>query len=230
MIFQENVSLKPFNSFGIDASARYLARLRSITDLQEVLDARDALTNYNKTAPLILGGGSNLLFTKNYDGLVLKNELPGIEIIGQDDEQAFVRAGAGELWHQLVMFCLHHNLGGMENLSLIPGSVGASPMQNIGAYGVEVKDIFFSLEAYHLEDQQFITFDNAACEFAYRESVFKRRYKNQFVITSVTFRLKKVPVLNTSYGAIQQELQRMGITTPTIQSVSQAVINIRRSK
>ncbi len=230
MIFQENISLKPFNSFGIDAGARYFARFTSVAELEEALEAAKALSGIERTAPLILGGGSNILFTKDFDGLVLKNELPLIEIIKDDDDYVYVKAGAGELWHQLVLFCLQHNLAGMENLSLIPGNVGASPMQNIGAYGVEIKDVFFSLEAYHLRDKQLITFDNAACEFGYRESVFKNRHKNEFVITSVTYRLKKVPVLNTSYGAIQQELERMGISNPSMQSVSQAVINIRRSK
>ena len=223
MHFQENISLKKFNTFGIEATAKYFASFKNVSELEEAF-------KIDPVSPLILGGGSNILFTKNYDGLVLKNEISGISIEHSDEDYVYVKAGAGEGWHKLVMYCIDHELAGMENLSLIPGSVGASPMQNIGAYGVEIKDLFHSLEAYHLEDKKISEFDKSACEFGYRESVFKGKYKNQFVITSVTYRLNKKPAFNISYGAITEELETMGIHEPTIKSVSQAVINIRSKK
>jgi UDP-N-acetylmuramate dehydrogenase len=179
---------------------------------------------------LILGGGSNILFTKNFDGLVLKNELKGIELVKEDAEHFYVKAAAGENWHQFVLHCIHHGYAGVENLSLIPGNVGASPMQNIGAYGVEIKDVFHSLEAFHLDEKKVVNFSANDCAFGYRESVFKRKYKGQFVILSVTFRLHKHPQFNTTYGAIEQELQQMNVKELSIAAISQAVINIRSSK
>jgi UDP-N-acetylmuramate dehydrogenase len=228
MNIQQNISLKPYNTFGIDAQAKYFSTFDSTEQLDELLNnlklhAEDF--NY-----LILGGGSNLLFTKDFDGIVLKNEISGIEKVKEDEEYIYVKAGAGENWHQFVLYCLQNNYAGVENLSLIPGNVGASPMQNIGAYGVEIKDVFHHLEAFHLHDKTVRTFSLADCQFGYRESVFKRQYKNQFVIVSVTYRLRKHPAFNTSYGAIQQELEKMGVKELTIQAVSQAVINIRSSK
>lgn len=178
----------------------------------------------------VLGGGSNILLTKNVDGLVLKNEIGGIEIVKEDDDHIFVKAGGGVNWHQLVLYCVENGFAGAENLSLIPGNVGASPLQNIGAYGVEVKDIFHQLDAYHLAGKAGVQFSGEDCEFGYRESVFKRRYKGQFVITSVTYRLNKKPVFHTSYGAIQQELETMGITELSIKAISDAVIRIRSAK
>ncbi len=178
----------------------------------------------------MLGGGSNLLLTKDVDGLVLKNEIGGIDIVKEDENHIYVKSGAGVNWHDLVMYCVEKGFAGMENLSLIPGSVGASPMQNIGAYGVEIKDVFHELEAYHLYDKTGKTFSADECRFGYRESVFKRQYKGQFIITSVTYRLNKTPVFHTSYGAIKQELEAMGVAELSIRAISQAVINIRRSK
>ncbi len=148
----------------------------------------------------------------------------------EDDDFVYIRAGGGENWHQFVLFCIENNYAGIENLSLIPGNVGASPMQNIGAYGVEIKDVFHELDAWHLQDEAMITFSLEDCKFGYRESVFKNIYKGQFVIISVTLRLRKKPVINTTYGAINQELERSGITNPTIKDVSDAVIRIRSSK
>jgi len=179
---------------------------------------------------LILGGGSNILFSKNYDGIVLKNELLGIQLAKEDDEYYYVTAGAGENWHAFVNYCVEHNYAGIENLSLIPGCVGASPIQNIGAYGVEIQDVFESLEAFHLHEKKLVTFNLNDCAFGYRDSVFKHAYKNQFAITAVTFRLRKKPVYHTSYGAIEEELQRMKIKQLSIEAVSQAVINIRKRK
>ena len=226
MQIRENISLRPYNTFRIDATARYFTTFQNADELQEIVDS-PVSTLY---ASLILGGGSNILLTKNYDGLVLKNEIGGIDVVKEDEEHIYVKAGAGVNWHSLVMHCVENGFAGMENLSLIPGNVGASPMQNIGAYGVEIKDVFHQLEAFHLADRFFQTFSLEECEFGYRESVFKRRYKGQFVITSVTYRLTKKPVFHTSYGAIQQELERLGVQELSIQAISQAVINIRSSK
>ena len=179
---------------------------------------------------MILGGGSNVLFTKDFDGLVLKNGIKGMNVVKEDADHVYVEAGAGENWHGFVMHCIEQGLAGLENLSLIPGNVGASPMQNIGAYGVEIKDAFYELEALHMKDLASVRFNNGACEFGYRESVFKHQYKDQFTILSVIYRLNKQPHFNTSYGAIGQELERMGVKELSIRSISDAVIHIRSSK
>jgi UDP-N-acetylmuramate dehydrogenase len=171
-----------------------------------------------------------MLFTRNVDGLVLKNELSGIAVTHEDAETVTIWAGAGVGWHGLVMHCVDHGWGGIENLSLIPGNVGAAPMQNIGAYGVELKDVFHSLEAVHLKTGDVRHFTPSECAFGYRESVFKHGLKGEYIITSVSLKLRKQPQLNTSYGAIGQELESMGVLSPTVKDVSQAVINIRRSK
>jgi UDP-N-acetylmuramate dehydrogenase len=223
---QQNISLKSFNTFSINAKAKYFATFTTVDELRELL-------NYKletKSSKLILGGGSNILFTKDFDGLVLKNELHGIELIKEDKHHYYVKAAAGENWNNFVMHCIHHNYAGLENLSLIPGNVGASPMQNIGAYGAELKDVFESLEAMNRKDLSVHTFSANDCAFGYRESIFKTKYKNEFVILNVTFRLNKEPVFNTSYDALQQELEKMNVQKLSIQAISQAVINIRTSK
>ncbi|WP_460554599.1 UDP-N-acetylmuramate dehydrogenase [Ferruginibacter profundus] len=232
MQIQPNISLKKYNTFGIDVMAKYFASFDSTDSLGQLLQYDDAraATQKNRVPLLILGGGSNMLFTKNFDGIVLKNEIKGIDIINADDDYVYIKAGAGEHWHRFVLHCINNNLAGVENLSLIPGNVGASPMQNIGAYGVEIKDVFHSLEAFHLQEKKMVTFSLDDCAFGYRESVFKKKYKNQFVITSVTYKLSKKPVFNTSYGAIEQELEKMGIQELSIKAISDAVINIRTSK
>jgi len=230
MQVQENISIKKFNTFGIDVYAKYFASFNSVDEITELLDFKERSTNNEQRSTLILGGGSNILFTKDFDGIVLKNEIKGIEIVNEDDDHVYVKAGAGENWHQLVMYCIANDFAGVENLSLIPGNVGASPMQNIGAYGVEIKDVFHSLEAFHLKEKKPVTFDLNDCAFGYRESVFKKKYKNEFVITTVTYKLNKKPVFNTSYGAIEQELEKMGVKELSIKAVSDAVINIRSSK
>lgn len=226
MNIHENYSLKKLNTFGIDAYGRYFTELSSLSEIQEIL-SEQAFIN---TPKLILGGGSNLLFTKNFDGIILKNDLKGIEIIKEDADHYYIKAGAGVVWHDLVMHCIANNYAGLENLSLIPGKVGASPMQNIGAYGVEIKDHFYELEAIHIADKTIRTFNNADCKFGYRESVFKHDLKNKYIITSVTYKLPKKPVLNTSYGAIEKELEHMGVKELSIQAISKAVCNIRSSK
>lgn len=228
MQVHQNISLKQFNTFGIEAKAKLFADFSSLEKLQAILFyTQQLMPNSSK---LILGGGSNLLFTKDVDGLVLKNEIGGIETVKEDDEFVYLRAGAGVVWHNFVQHCVEQNLGGAENLSLIPGNVGASPMQNIGAYGVEIKDVFEELEAYHINDKAVVKFSKEECAFGYRESVFKRQYKNQFIILNVTYKLRKQPLFNTSYGAINQELEKMGAKELSVKDISQAVINIRTSK
>jgi len=225
MNIQHNISLKPYNTFGIDLPAKTFAPFATVEELAELLSAKNEQENL-----MVLGGGSNILLTQPFDGWVLQNSIPGIAIIKEDENYVWIRAGAGENWHGLVLHCIARNWGGVENLSLIPGCVGASPMQNIGAYGVEIKDVFESLEAWSLSDRNLVTFSISDCAFGYRESVFKRKLKNQFIITSVVFKLRKKPVFQTSYGAIQQELETMGISELSIKAISDAVIRIRQSK
>lgn len=225
-MIEQNVSLRPYNTFGLDVEAKLMARVNSITSLQEVL----ADAKLKSEERFILGGGSNILLTRNVDGLVIKNEIDGIEVVEETSDYFLVRSGAGIVWHELVMHCIQNGFAGIENLSLIPGNVGAAPMQNIGAYGVELKNVFQSLEAVEMASGNVETFSASDCQFGYRESVFKRKLKGQFIISSVTLKLGKEPDLNTSYGAIEQELERLEIAAPSIKDVSQAVINIRQSK
>lgn len=233
MVLQENISLKPYHTFGINASARYFGVFRSVEELTGLLLHADKLIQKQvpqKTPLLILGGGSNILFTQDFNGLVLKNELSGIQKIKEDEEFVYVRAGAGENWHGFVQHCIENGWAGVENLSLIPGNVGASPMQNIGAYGVEIKDVFHELKAFHLAEKTNYHFGLKDCEFGYRDSVFKKKYRNQFVILHVTYKLRKHPVFNTSYGALQNELNEMKVDKLSIRAISDAVIRIRSSK
>jgi UDP-N-acetylmuramate dehydrogenase len=231
MQIQENISLKPFNTFGINIKARYFSTFSNVGDLAELLAHGPRLTTHDsRLATLVLGGGSNMLFTKDFDGVILKNEIKGIEKISEDENSVYIKVGAGENWHQFVLYCMENNYAGIENLSLIPGCVGATPMQNIGAYGVEIKEVFHELTAFHLEEKSNYTFRLKDCQFGYRESVFKHKYKNQFVIINVTYRLNKQPIFHTSYGAIEEELERMGVKDLSIRAISNAVINIRSSK
>ncbi len=225
-IIRQNISLKNYNTFGIDVSAKLFGQFTNLEELQNIITDK----NYQQEHLLILGGGSNILFTKNLDGLALHNQITGIDIVEEDDNSAVIVGGSGVVWHDFVLHVINLNLGGIENMSLIPGSLGASPMQNIGAYGVEVRDRFEWLEAYHIESGEIHRFNNAACEFGYRESIFKRSNKGQYIITKVALRLTKKHQLNTSYGAIEQELETLNITEPTIKDVSNAVIKIRESK
>ena len=219
-----NYPLRKFNTFGINAHSKFFSKFSSKEELDELLTEKEIDTK------LILGGGSNILFTKDFDGIVLKNEISGIDLLDEDDEYIFIRAGAGVSWQSFVTFCVNNNFGGVENLSLIPGNVGASPMQNIGAYGVEIKDIFSSLEAFHLREKSIQEFRKDDCKFGYRDSVFKNKYKDQFAILNVTYRLKKNPHFNISYGAVKEELEKMKIENLSVKAVSDAVINIRTSK
>jgi len=224
MQIQENFPLKKYNTFGIDVLARYFSTFTSASELKSLLD------DSKNIAHMILGGGSNILFTKDFGGLLLKNDIPGITVVKEDQDHIYLEAGAGVNWHTFVMYCVDHNYGGVENLSLIPGNVGASPMQNIGAYGVEIKDVFYKLEAFHMQEKMTRIFTASDCEFGYRESAFKKKYRGMFAILSVTFRLSKNPVFNISYGAIEEELKKMEVNKLTIKAISDAVINIRTSR
>lgn len=224
---QENFSLKPFNTFGVEAKAKYFVEVNTVEELIETLKHSNT-----QTLPLLfLGGGSNILFTKDFEGLAIQLNLKGISEEFLNENQVLVTAKAGENWHEFVMFCLNKNYGGLENLSLIPGNVGTSPMQNIGAYGTEIKDHFVSCKVLNLQTLEVETFDLAKCRFGYRDSIFKQEGKNQYVILEVSFKLTtQNHAIKTEYGAIQSELENLDITNPTIQDVSKAVINIRQSK
>ncbi|HVS93788.1 MAG TPA: UDP-N-acetylmuramate dehydrogenase [Mucilaginibacter sp.] len=222
---QENVSLKNFNTFGIDVSAKYFVEIAHEEDLAELfLDPQ-----WQNIKRLVLGGGSNMLLVKDFDGLIIRINIRGIEHRINHNE-VFVEAGAGEVWNDLVNYCVNRGYAGIENLSLIPGSVGASPIQNIGAYGVELKDIFKSCRAFEIATGQFRTFSKEDCAFGYRESIFKHGLKDKFIITSVKFQLSLVSKPNLEYGAIKQELTNQNITHPTIADVSRIVSHIRVSK
>ncbi|WP_248723713.1 UDP-N-acetylmuramate dehydrogenase [Seonamhaeicola sp. ML3] len=225
MHIEQNISLKPYNTFGIDVNAKYFISVSNNKELKDVLK----LSNYPKK--LILGGGSNMLLTKDFDGLAIHVNIKGISVITENSDYVTVKANAGENWHGFVLWCLDHDYGGIENLSLIPGNVGTAPIQNIGAYGVELKDTFESCKAISIDNQSLKTFSKSDCEFGYRNSIFKNDAKGKFIITSVTFKLsKRNHTLHTNYGAITSELDTMGVRTPTIQDVSKAVIAIRERK
>ncbi len=219
----KNVSLLPYNSFGLDVKAEAYCEFSSEEELIESLDIA------GQGPMMILGGGSNVLFRSDFSGTILRNAIPGIAVSKEGENEVIVKSGAGVVWHDLVVYCVEHGYGGIENMSLIPGSSGAAPMQNIGAYGVEIKDVFHSLEALHIATGEVHTFTSKDCAFGYRESVFKRDLKGEYVITSLSLKLSKNPSLNTSYGAIEQELERLG-KEASIANISEAVINIRRSK
>jgi len=224
MQIQKNISLLPFNSFHLDARAARMVSVDTMEELQQFF-------RENKENPdLILGGGSNILLTGDIQGTVLKIDIKGIEEITEDRDYVYVRAGAGENWHEFVLYTMKRNWAGLENLSLIPGNVGAAPIQNIGAYGVELKDVFYELEAYDRVAGKIFTLAANDCQFGYRDSIFKHSAKGRYVILRVTFALRKIPVIHTGYGAIKDELKKMGIQTPAIQDISEAVIRIRRSK
>jgi len=222
---QENISLKNYNTFGIDVKARFFVEITGLVQLQKVLE----LKAYPKK--FIISGGSNMLLTKDIDALVVHLKLKGISIVEENENFVEVKAMAGENWHELVMWSLEQGFGGLENLSLIPGNVGTAPIQNIGAYGVELKDVFVSCAAMDVKTGELEGFDNEACEFGYRESIFKNRAKDKYIITSIVLKLtKKDHVLHTGYGSIENELKEKGIVHPTIRDISDAVIAIRRSK
>ena len=223
---QKHISLKPYNTFGLDVVAHNFLEFSSVEELSTIRKK-----GVFEGKHLILGGGSNILLLHDFEGTVLRNCVAGIEVLVNADDHCLVKFGAGENWHSSVMWSIENNLGGIENLSLIPGTVGAAPMQNIGAYGVEIKDVFVELEAFNKETGELELFDAEQCAFGYRESVFKNVLKDQFVIVSMTLRLNKPPhEVHTAYGAIQSQLAEMGVAKPSIQDVSKAVIAIRQSK
>ncbi len=225
MDIQHDRSLKNYNTFGIDAKAKHFCEINSIADLKQAL----SWSEYPKK--FILSGGSNMLLTSNIDSLVLHLNIKGKEIVSEDDEFVILKVMGGENWHQMVLWTLEQNYGGLENMSLIPGNTGTAPIQNIGAYGVELKDTFVSCEALEVATLKLKTFNKEECKFGYRDSFFKNAGKGKYIIVSVNFKLrKKNHRLNTSYGAIETELKNMGIQNPTIKDVSDAVINIRQRK
>ncbi len=223
----ENISLKSYNTFGIDVVARYFSTFSSVDELASLFESKQSIRSKER---LIIGGGSNILFSGDVDGLVLHNAIPGIAQVEEDEQTVLLRVGAGVNWHAFVSYCVENGWAGVENLSLIPGFVGASPMQNIGAYGVEVKEVIESVEAWDIAEKKIVFFSNADCAFGYRESIFKRALKGMFVITDVTFRLSKKPQYRIEYGAIQQELEKMSVVSLSVKAISEAVIRIRQSK
>ena len=224
MNIQENFSLQQYNTFGVEAKTKYFAEVNSVEELKETL-------RLSHSPLLILGGGSNLLFTKDFEGLVIKLNLKGITEQITDENHVLVTAKAGENWHNFVQKTISKNYGGLENLSLIPGNVGTCPIQNIGAYGTEIKDHFVACKALNIETLEIETIDLEQCKFGYRDSIFKTSSKGKYVILEVTFKLTtKNHHIKTEYGAISSELKNLGIENPTIQDVAKAVINIRQSK
>lgn len=218
-------ALKNYNTFGIEAKAKQFVAAASMTDLKTIL------TENKNQKKFILGGGSNMLLTKDIEALVIHVDLKGKKIIQENDDFVWVESQAGENWHEFVLWTLEQNFGGLENMSLIPGNVGTTPIQNIGAYGTEIKDTLVSCEAITIETQEIKTFTNSECHFGYRESIFKNEAKDQYIITSVVFKLtKRNHKINTSYGDIRAELTKKNIENPSLKEVSNAVIAIRRSK
>ncbi|MGD0711685.1 MAG: UDP-N-acetylmuramate dehydrogenase, partial [Bacteroidales bacterium] len=226
MIIIENVSLKPYNTFGIEATAAIFAEMHTLQDVQLFLNT----DKYKGRPLLILGGGSNILFTHDVEGIVVKISTKGIMKITETDEHVFLNVQAGVDWNEFVDYCLNNDLGGVENLALIPGNVGSSPIQNIGAYGAEVKDVIESVEVVDMQTIQMYELTNKDCKFGYRNSIFKNELKGKVIIVSVTFKMNKIHKLNLDYGALKQELKDRKITKPTIQDVAKVVSDIRRCK
>lgn len=221
----QNVSLKPYNTFGMDVAAEYFLTLSDEQILPSII-ADTSLPQQRK----ILGGGSNVLITKPVTGLLIHNQLKGIDLIKEDEDHVWLKVASGEVWHELVMYAISNGWAGIENLALIPGTVGASPMQNIGAYGVEAKETIESVTFWNWEEATFVTLNNSECNFGYRDSIFKHELKDKVFITSVVYKLYKKANLNTSYGAISQELEKMGVQDINIKAIADAVIAIRSSK
>lgn len=226
LLIKQNVSLKTFNTFGIESKASLFIQVKNKQQFRQLL-ADESARGMEK---LVLGQGSNVLFTQDYPGLVIQNAIKGIQLLSENDDHVCIQIGAGENWHEFVMYCIQHDLYGIENLSLIPGTVGAAPIQNIGAYGVELKDVFLQLEAINLADGAIRIFNHDDCQFGYRDSVFKNAYKNKYAILSVTLQLNKKPIFHIDYANIKETLADMKVTELSIKAISDAVIKIRRSK
>jgi len=226
MIIKEYISLKEFNTFHLDVKTKIFIEIFSEDELREILNQEP----YCTLPKIMLGGGSNILFTEDFEGSVIKNSIPGIKIKDENEREVYIEAGSGLKWNDLVNYCVEKNYGGIENLSLIPGTVGAAPIQNIGAYGQELKDVFYSLKGVALEDLSLKTYSSNECNFGYRDSIFKGRLKGKFYITSVTIKLQKTPMINLDYSALKDELKKMNLKAITIQDVSEVISNIRRAK
>ena len=225
MEFQKNISLKEFNTFGMDVNCSLLYNITSEKEIINILDSEE----YQNNKHLILSGGSNLLFTTDFDGLILKNNIKGIEVVFEDNNHTYLKVGAGENWHDFVLWTIKQGLSGLENMSLIPGNVGTAPIQNIGAYGVEVKDVITKVRGINLEEKKLFTLSNVDCDFRYRDSIFKNKLKDKIIITEVIFKLSREAQQNTKYGAILEELQNLGLEISTT-NISKAVISIRERK
>jgi UDP-N-acetylmuramate dehydrogenase len=224
---EQNINLKPYNTFHVEAFARFFVRIKSVDDIKWLIQQ----PVYKENKRFILGGGSNCVFVGNFNGLVIKIETRGIEVVQENNEEVLIKVASGEVWHDFVLHCLTKNWGGVENLSLIPGTVGAAPIQNIGAYGVEVKDLIERVDCIDLSNGAERSFINEECKFSYRESIFKHEWSKNIFISSVTLRLRtKNYLMNTSYVALKEQLNKQNITSPTIHDVSRCVIDIRRSK
>ncbi|HBX66964.1 MAG: UDP-N-acetylenolpyruvoylglucosamine reductase [Balneola sp.] len=223
---REHVDISSYNTMGIAAKARYFVSVSSTEELRSVI-ADSELKNLDK---FVLGGGSNVLFVDDFDGLIIQMDMKGKNVVEENADSILLKIGAGENWHELVMYCVEKGWGGIENLSLIPGSVGAAPIQNIGAYGVELEEVFEELTAVQVETGEERIFSKAECAFGYRDSIFKNKEKGNYIITHLTLRLQKSPSVNTSYRALSEKLAEEGITNPGIQDISKAVIEIRQSK
>ena len=225
MEFQKNISLKEFNTFGMDVNCSLFYNITSENEIINILDSEE----YQNNKHLILSGGSNLLFTTDFDGLILKNNIKGIEVVFEDNNHTYLKVGAGENWHDFVLWTIKQGLSGLENMSLIPGNVGTAPIQNIGAYGVEVKDVITKVRGINLEEKKLFTLSNVDCDFRYRDSIFKNKLKDKIIITEVIFKLSREAQHNTKYGAILEELQNLGLEISTT-NISKAVISIRERK
>jgi UDP-N-acetylmuramate dehydrogenase len=226
MLIHQDYSLKQLHTFGIDVKTKLFAEIFSDEDLFEIISDKKLMAE----PKFILGSGSNILFTKNFNGLVIKVSLPGIYKVDENEKSVLIEAGAGEVWDELVTFCVSYNFGGIENLTLIPGSVGAAPIQNIGAYGQELSDTIESLKGIFIEDGTVKSFSKSDCNFSYRNSIFKKELKNKFIITSLRLKLNKNPIINLTYKQVEDEIQNLKISNPTITDLSKLVAKIRRSK
>ena len=225
MDFEKNISLRKLNTFGVNVKCKFYCKVQSEKEMVSVINSEE----YNNNSHLILSGGSNVLFLKDYDGLIIQNEIKGKQITEEKSESTILRVGAGENWHQFVLWSIKNGLSGLENMALIPGNVGSSPMQNIGAYGVEVKDFIVSVEGLNLDTKEAFILKNSECNFEYRDSIFKHELKKKVMITHVNFELSKTPINNTKYGAIKEEIKSLGLPVST-ESICKAVINIRTRK
>ena len=222
----ENISLENFDTFGLKVKAKYFAEIFEKEELRAVLSS----VKFKNMQKLVLGGGSNILLSGDFNGIVIKISIPGIKIINKDKETVYIEAGAGVVWNDLVLYCVENNFGGIENLSLIPGTVGAAPIQNIGAYGQELKDVLYSLQAFSIDDAEEKIFYNNECNFGYRDSIFKNELKGKFIISAIVLELKNNPKLNLSYGSLMDELKKLNLDKITIRDVSNVICGIRRSK